>query len=144
MPNVEKPMLMFGKLYELYCKIPLVGVPMTRAWNRFLGAMVFRTKPEPGGKKRDDIAGVKDYLLWSGEEMNFPFEIIEETVGPDSFEFYVGYCPYGFKQPHQAKACDAAMEMDRVLFKRLGADLIIKETVVEGAPKCRMLMKWTG
>ncbi len=141
--NVEKPMLMFGKLYEKVCKIPGVGVPMTKAWNTGLAKLVYRA-PEPGGKPKDNIEGVKDYLLWSGEEMNFPFEIIEETVGPDSFEFYVGYCPYGFKHPHQDKACDAAMEMDRVLFKLLGADLIIKETVVEGAPKCRMLMKWVG
>ena len=143
MPNVEKPMLFFGKMYELLCKIPVVGLPMVKAYNRGLAALIFRG-PNPGGKPKDDIEGVKEYLLWTGEEMNFPFEVIEDTVGPESFEFYVGYCPYGFKQPHHAKACDAAMEMDRALFKRLGADLIIKETVVEGAPKCRMIMKWTG
>ena len=143
MPNMEKPMLMLGRLYEGLCKIPLVGVPLTKAWNRGMGRLIFRA-PEPGGKPKDSLAGVRDYLLWSGKEMNFPFEIIEETVGPDSFEFFVGCCPYGFKHPHQEKACDAAMEMDRLLFKLLGADLIIMETVVEGAPKCRILMKWRG
>ncbi len=143
MPNLAKPMMMFGRLYEGLCKIPLVGVPIAKAWNRGLGHMIFRA-PDPGGKPKDSLMEVKDYLLWSGDEMGFPFEIIEDTVGPDSFEFYVGACPYGFNHPHQDKACDAAMEMDRTLFKLLGADLIIKETTVEGAPKCRVQMKWNG
>jgi len=42
------------------------------------------------------------------------------------------------------KACDAAMEMDRKLFSLLGADLTILETVIDGAPKCKMLMKMKG
>ncbi len=144
MPDMQKTMSMLGRLYEKICKIPGIGVPLAKAWNRGMGKLLFRAPPEPGGKRRDDITGVKDYLLWSGEEMNFPFEILEDTVGPDSFEFTVGCCPYGFKAPHQAAACDAAMEMDRTLFKLLGADLIIKETAVDGAPKCKLLMKWSG
>ena len=143
MPDMTKVMPKLGGLYETMCKIPLVGVPMTRAYNRLMGRLIFRT-PDVGGKRKNSISEVKDYLLWTGEEMGFPFEILEDTVGPDSFEFTVAYCPYGFKAPHQTIPCDAAMEMDRVLFKLLGADLIIKETACEGAPKCRMLMKWSG
>jgi hypothetical protein len=143
MPNVKKPMLMFGRLYEWLCKIPWVGVPMAKAWNRVLGRLLFRA-PQPGGKPKDSITGLKDYLLWSGEEMGFPFEIIEESVGADSFEFYVNGCPYGYKRPDQAKACDAAMEMDRTLFTLLGGELIILESAPEGVQKCRMLMKWRG
>ena len=143
MPDMTKIMPMLGGLYENMCKLPLVGFPMATSLNRGLGKMAFRA-PDPGGKKAQSISEIKDYLLKTGVEMNFPFEVLEETVGPDSFEFTVGYCPYGYKKPHQAAACDAAMEMDRVLFKLLGADLIIKETVVDGAPKCRLLMKWTG
>ena len=144
--NMDKAMLMSGKMYEAMCKIPLLGIPAARAWNRLLGRLVFRA-PDPGGaggKKAENITAVKDYLLKTGEEMGFPFEILEDTVGPDSFEFTVGGCPYGYKEPHQAAACDAAMEMDRVLFKLLGADLIIIDTAVDGAPKCKMLMKWSG
>lgn len=143
MPNVEKGMLMFGRIYEWLCKIPLVGVPMVKAWTRGMASLIFRA-PEPGGKPKGSIMGVKDYLLWSGKEMNFPFEIIEESVGPDSFEFYVNGCPYGFKRPDQAKACDAAMEMDRKLFRLLGADLTILESAPEGVQKCRILLKWRG
>ena len=143
MPDMSKTMSKLGGLYENICKIPLIGVPMARAMNRGMGRMIFRT-PDVGGKRKNSISEVKDHLLWTGEEMGFPFEVLEDTVGPDSFEFTVAYCPYGFKAAHQAIPCDAAMEMDRVLFKLLGADLIIKETVCDGAPKCRMLMKWRG
>jgi len=143
MANIEKPMLMFGRLYEWLCRIPLAGVPMVKAWNRGMGSLIFRA-PEPGGRPKDSIMGVKDYLLWSGKEMNFHFEIIEESVGPDSFEFYVNGCPYGYKRPDQAKACDAAMEMDRKLFGLLGAELTVLDSAPEGAHKCRILLKWRG
>ena len=142
--NPEKMMAKLGTLYYGLCKVPWVGVPLTKAMNRATGRLIFRA-PEPGGKPKDSLEGVKDYLLWSGEEMNFPFEIIEETVGPDSFEFYVNGCPYGYTQPEHATACDAVMEMDRVLFKLLGSELIILEAApTDGVKKCRMLLKWTG
>ena len=141
--NPEKMMAKLGTFYEWLCKVPGIGVPLTKAMSRGMGSLIFRA-PEPGGKAKDSIAGVKDYLLWSGEEMNFPFEVIEETVGPDSFEFYVNGCPYGYTRPDQAIPCDAVMEMDRTLFKLLGSELTILESAPEGAKKCRMLLKWTG
>ena len=141
--NPEKMMAKLGTFYETLCKVPWVGVPLTKAMCRGMGSLIFRA-PEPGGKPKDSIAGVKDYLLWSGKEMHFPFEVIEETVGPESFEFYVNGCPYGYKRPDQAIACDAVMEMDRKLFSLLGSELTILESAPEGAQKCRMLLKWTG
>ena len=136
----EKGMLSMGKLYELYCKIPVIGVPLARLLNRIMGVIIFLTTA-PSRKRQDSIGPVKDYLLKIGKESNFPFEVIEESIGPDSFEFYVGYCPYGFKEPHQQKACDAAMDMDRTLFSMLGADLTVLEDAPHGAAKCRCLLK---
>ena len=135
-----KGMLSMGKLYELYCKIPVIGLPLARLWNRIMGTVMFFATV-PGRKRQDSIGPVKDYLLKIGKENNFPFEVIEDTIGPDSFEFYVGYCPYGYKEPHQQKACDAAMDMDRTLFGMLGADLTVLEDAPHGAPKCRVLLK---
>lgn len=140
-PQTEKMMLMLGRTYERLCKIPLLGEPLARSWNRNMARLIFCT-PGSGAKRQNSILGVKAYLLETGKQMSFPFEIIPESETHDSFEFYVNGCPYGFKHPDQEKACDAAMEMDRILFKLLGADLIIKETAVRGAAKCRMLMKW--
>ena len=142
-PNTEKIMPKLGKLYEGLCKIPMIGEPLARSMNRNMGRMIFRM-PGSGSKRQGSITELKEYLLQTGREMNFPFEIIEETVGPDSFEFYVGGCPYGYKRPDQAKACDAAMEMDRTLFDLLGGELIVLEAAPEGVQKCRILMKWKG
>ena len=143
MRNPERTMRMLGRLYEQLCKIPVVGVPMARAWNRNLGRLAFYT-PGSGARRQDSLQGVRAYLLETGRRMNFPFEILPESEGPDSFEFFVNGCPYGFERPDQAAPCDAAMEMDRMLFRLLGADLIIKASAVEGAPKCRIQMKWRG
>ncbi len=141
--QTEKAMLMMGKFYEALCKIPLIGYPVARVYNRNIGRMIFYT-PGSGAKRQDSIEGIKKYLIKTGKDMNFPFEMIPERDTSDSFEFFVGYCPYGYKRSDQAKPCDAAMEMDRVLFRLQGGKLVIKETTVEGSPKCRILIKWTG
>jgi len=142
-PQTEKMMLRLGKFYEGLCKIPMIGETLARSFARSMARFAFYT-PGSGVKRQDSILGVKKYLLETGKKMNFPFEIIPESVRPDSFEFFVGYCPYGFKHPDQEKPCDAAMDMDRKLFKLIGSELVIKESVVKGAPKCRILMKWGG
>lgn len=139
-PQPEKMMLSLGKFYQRICKIPGIGEPMARSFARFMGRMIFYA-PGSGTRREDSIQGVKKYLLETGEKMKFPFEMLPECDQPDSFEFYVSYCPYGFKTPEHARACDAAMDMDRVLFGLIGCDQTIKESVVKGAPKCRMHMK---
>lgn len=139
-PNTEKVMPRLGKLYEGLCRIPWVGEPLARSMNRNMGRMIFHM-PGSGTRRMRSIPELKEYLLKTGREMNFPFEVIEETVGPESFEFYVNGCPYGFRRPDQAKACDAAMEMDRTLFDRLGAKLVVLESAPEGVAKCRILLK---
>ncbi len=138
--QVDRAMLMMGKFYELLCKIPVIGYPFARLYNRNIGRMIFYA-PGSGAKQQKSIDGIKKYLLKTKEDMGFPFELIPECDTPDSFEFFVGYCPYGYKHPDQSKPCDAAMEMDRVLFRHQGADLTIKESTVNGAPKCRILLK---
>jgi len=142
-PQTEKAMLMLGRLYEGLCKIPLVGEPVARSLGRSLGRLIYHA-PGSAAKGQNSIRGVREYLEETGKQMSFPFEFIPESEGPDSFEFFVQYCPYGFKRPDQERPCDAAMEMDRILFKLIGADLTIEESAVQGAPKCRMLMKWRG
>jgi len=142
MPSAnEKMMLNMGKFYEKICRLPGIGEPMARSFARSMGRLIFYT-PGSGANRQDSIEGVKKYLLETGRKMSFPFEIVPGSESPDRFEFYVNYCPYGFKGPDQEKPCDAAMNMDKVLFLLLGAELTILESVVRGAPRCRMLMKW--
>lgn len=142
-PNTDKVMPRLGRLYESICKVPLVGEPVARSMNRMMGRMIFYM-PGSGTGRMGSIMELKEYLLKTGKEMNFPFEVIEQSMGPDSFEFHVNGCPYGYKRPDQAKACDAAMEMDRTLFKLLGAELTVLESAPQGVQKCRILLKYRG
>ena len=134
-PNMDKMMLSAGRAYEGLCRIPLIGPPLARVLNRNLGRLIYYM-PGTGAGPVDTCAGVKAFLAKSSEDMGFPFEFIPESEGPDSLDFYVAGCPYGFKHPGQEMACDAAMEMDRQMFKLMGWQLTIKEAAVHGAPKC--------
>jgi len=139
----EAFMKIMGRFYETLCKIPAVGPSLARGYAGNL-ARVLYYMPGSGTSRQESLEGVKAYLLETGRRMHFPFEVIPDSEGPDSFEFYVHGCPYGFTRPDQAVPCDAAMEMDRVLFRLLGADLTIQESAVEGAPSCRIRLKWRG
>ena len=133
----EKGMARMGKFYERLFKIPMIGEPLVRAMNRGLGNLNFRL-PMPGAKRHDNIEGIIEYLKNSIEIMKFPIEIIEDSITEDRFEIYVHHCPYGYHRPDQQGVCDAAMDMDRVLFRNLGADLVILDSIVYGAPRCHI------
>lgn len=141
--NTKRIMGGLGKFYERLCKVPWVGEPMARSLCRNMGRMVFYLSGS-GARRMGSITELKAYLLKTGREMDFPFEVIEESLGPGSFEFYVNGCPYGYKRPDQAKACDAAMEMDRILFRLLGGELTVLEAAPQGVEKCRILLKYKG
>jgi hypothetical protein len=138
--NTKKMMAKLGQLYERLCSLPFVGEPLARSMSRNLGRMIFYLS---GSKTRrmSSIKELKEYLLNTGKEMDFPFEVIEESMGAESFEFTVNGCPYGYNRPNQARACDAAMEMDRVLFHLLGGELTVLDTAPQGVKKCRILLK---
>lgn len=133
--NIDKVMLSSGKAYEGLCKIPLIGPPLARVINRNMGRFIYYM-PGTGCKREDTCEGVKAYLAKTRDDMGFPFEFIPESEGPDSFDFYVAGCPYGYKRPDQEVPCDAAMEMDRKMFELMGWNLTIKEAAVHGAAKC--------
>ncbi len=132
---IDKVMLLTGKTYEGLCKIPLIGSPLARMLNRNIGRFFFYM-PGTGAGRIDTCQGIKDYLIMGRDVMGFPLEFIPESEKPDSFDYYVAGCPYGFKRPDQAVPCDAAMDMDRQLFKLMGWNLTIKESAVHGAHKC--------
>lgn len=142
-PNPKHFMGKLGKFYERLCSVPWVGEGLARSLNRNMGRMIFYL-PGSGARRMGSIGELKAYLLKTGKDMDFPFEVIEETTGPESFEFYVNGCPYGYTRPGQAKACDAAMEMDRTLFRLLGGELTVLESAPQGVEKCRILLKYRG
>ncbi len=66
-------------------------------------------------------------------------EVVEQKI--DGFEFEVLSCPYGFNRLDQQGVCDAAMDLDRVMFREYGVELTILDTIVAGAPRCRVSMR---
>lgn len=132
---LDAMMRMTGRLHILLCKIPGVGQPIARAYSWFLAFF-----PWLGGVRRTTcIEETKQHLVNSGEQMGFPFEFSE--IEGNRFTLELPYCPYGFDSPEHEQACGTAMEMDRVLLRRCGAELTIAETIPKGASRCRMLVR---
>ncbi len=139
---IQETMMRFnGKVYELIYKIPGIGPKLVRYYNRGLGKFIFLA-PGSGAERQESIEGVKQNLIDMSKMMKLPIYMSDNDVGPDCFEFFVDPCPYGYHREDQQGVCDAAMDMDRTMFKNIGAELIIKESIPEGAPKCRIWMKW--
>ncbi len=139
----EIMMRFFGKFYELLYKIPVIGEKIVRSYNRGLGKFIFLT-PGSGANRQESIEGVKQNLIDMSKMMKLPIHMSDNDVGSDCFEFFVDPCPYGYHREDQQGVCDAAMDMDRAMFEKIGAELIIKETIPCGAKKCKVWMKWIG
>ncbi len=59
----------------------------------------------------------------------------------DSFLLELPHCPYGFSEVDDVRPCGTAMDMDRTLLRRCGAELTIEETIPRGARRCRMVVR---
>jgi hypothetical protein len=92
-----------------------------------------------GMRKSGSIEQTREMLRASGEQMGFPFQISE--IEGDRFVLELPYCPYGFTRADQQRPCDTAMDMDRIMFRRCGAELTIEETIPRAASRCRMLIR---
>jgi predicted ArsR family transcriptional regulator len=92
-----------------------------------------------GVRKTNSIAETRQQLVESGEQMGFPFQFSE--IQGDAFILELPYCPYGFTGSEHRRACDTAMDMDRIMLRRCGAELTISETIPEGAARCRMRVR---
>ena len=128
----DSMMHMTGRLHIMLCYIPLIGEPIARAYS---WCMAFF--PWLGGVRRtESIVETKQHLVESGEMMGFPFQFSE--IQGDRFILELPYCPYGFSDSKHQRPCDTAMDMDRIMLRRCGAEMIITQTIPEGAKCCRM------
>ena len=93
-----------------------------------------------GGMRRTgSISETRDLLRDTGERMGFPFAFSE--IEGERFVLELPYCPYGFSRPDQQRPCDTAMDMDRIMLRRCGAELSIEETIPGGANRCKMVVR---
>jgi hypothetical protein len=136
--RMDAAMRRIGRTHELLCRIPVVGEPMSRGLSWLLAVF-----PMLGGmRKSGSIEQTREMLHASGEQMGFPFQISE--IEGDHFVLELPYCPYGFTRADQQRACDTAMDMDRIMFRRCGAELTIEETIPGGASRCHMVIRQLG
>ncbi len=133
---MNKYILAIGKFYELLYRLPLVGEWLVRSFVRSMGRIGFYFSKDL--HRNDSIQGVKEDLVRSCKKMGILIEVSKEKA--DKFEFFVLECPYGYKRPDQQGVCDAAMDMDRVVFRLCGGNLVVEETIPAGAKNCRITM----
>jgi len=133
--KIDDAMRGVGRLHIALNRLPGLGPLIARGFSRAMAVF-----PMLGGMRpTDSITATREQLAAAGQDMGFPFEFSE----PDGDEFILElpYCPYGFVDASQEKACDTAMDMDRFMLKLCGAELTVQETILQGAPKCRMRVR---
>ncbi len=133
--RMDEAMKGMGKLHILLCRVPGVGERIARGVSWCMSVVPWLS----GMRRTTSIEATRAQLDEKGAEMGFPFELGQPEDG--QFVLELPYCPYGFTGPEHARPCDTAMDMDRILMRRLGAELIIEETIPEGASRCRMIVR---
>jgi hypothetical protein len=129
--------LLIGGIYGLICRVPLVGESAVRGFCQALGFLGNRV---PGGMKwRGSMAELKQDLEDVFGQLDIDFEAM--NYDEESIELILSSCPYGFSRPEHALACDAAMDLDRTLFRHCGCDLTIEARLPHGDPVCRVLIR---
>ncbi|MBQ75040.1 MAG: hypothetical protein CMQ20_08450 [Gammaproteobacteria bacterium] len=133
MPESTNAMMhKIGRLHIFLCGIPAIGESIARAYS---WCMAFF--PWLGGvRKTESIVETKQHLVEAGEQMGFPFQFSD--IEGDRFILELPFCPYGFTESMHQRPCDTAMDMDRVMLRRCGAEMKITQTIPEGAECCRM------
>ena len=127
-----------GRLFSLIYGLPLAGPALLRGIARLSSFALVK-----GGVLglRADNAGdpVRIVASW----MRFPSLLrvaceVEEA-NDERVVLLWPECPIGYSRPDQAPLCRAVMEIDRMTVERMGGEMTIEETVLEGAPKCRFV-----
>ena len=132
---VDAMMRATGRMHIFLCGIPVIGEPMARGLSWYMAIF-----PWLGGVRRTrSIDETKQHLINSGEQLGFPFQFSD--IQGDEFNLDLPYCPYGFTGPEHQRACDTAMDMDRIMLRRCGAKLTITQTIPEGAKRCSMQIR---
>jgi len=133
--NIDATMRGMGRLHVFLCRIPGVGEPIARGLSWTMSIFPWLA----GVRRTSSITETRQHLIDSGEQMGFPFQFSE--IEGDQFILELPYCPYGFTSSEHRRACDTAMDMDRILLRRCGAELTITQTIPEGAECCRMRVR---
>lgn len=92
-------------------------------------------------KKKKEMSAIDIAYEWLKPSIFFrcPMEIGE--VNEKCVVIYRPECTVGFCKKEQRKICRASMNMDMEIVRRLGGKLTVTETILEGASRCKHIIK---
>lgn len=132
----ELPFRLLGYYYRLIYHIPVIGEWMVRGMSKMIAYINFYS---PFGPKRSNsIQELRKEFDRLMKITGFEHEVVHQD--DEKFEFTLPRCPYGFCRSGHLGVCDAAMDMDRVMFGLAGGQLMIEECIPDGAFHCRCSM----
>ena len=125
-----------GSLFSLVYDLPRVGPGLMRWFARFSSFLMVKTgimglRCVPGG---DPVEIVSRWMRFPAL-MCTPCMVAE--AGSERVVLLWPECPVGYGRAEQASLCRAVMEIDRLTVERMGGEMTIAETVLEGASCCR-------
>lgn len=127
-----------GSLFASIYQLPLIGPRMLRAVARF--SSFFLVKGRILGLRADNGG---DPVSIVSNWMKFPSLMCVQCrvaeAGNDRVVLLWPECPIGYTRPDQAPLCRAVMEIDRMTVERMGGEMTIEETILEGAPCCKFV-----
>ena len=131
-------MHLMGHFFENLYRVPRVGDALVRFLARGMakGMVVL---PFTGFRRSSSVEESIALLKLICGRLAIGVDVVEQK--PDGFVFEVPACPYGCNRPDQQGVCDAVMDLDRMVYREAGLELTVIESVVAGAPRCRLSMR---
>lgn len=123
-----------GCFYRALYRLPVIGEGLVKTITRTLGRVSFLSPVGP--RPSSDIRAIREDLERLLGMIDVDFEVVYQDES--RFEFILPICPYGFARREHEGVCEAAMDMDRVMFGLCGGGLVIEESIPTGAPACRI------
>ena len=130
----NRSFLLLGLIYRLLYRLPVVGDSVVRGISRTIGVVAYRSPY--GIKSCVSMDAFREELQRLAAMADLPVEITGHDE--DRLDLVVNWCPYGFSRPEHKGACEAAMDMDRIMYRYCGLELVIDESVLDGLPTCKV------
>ena len=93
-------------------------------------------------RRRDDLVEIAMEWLKLSIFLRIPTEVAEAS--DERVVVLRPECTIGLEGPECAPLCRASMNMDMEIVRRLGGRLVVTETILEGAPRCRHIVTRGG
>lgn len=94
------------------------------------------TKLTDAAESRETVEVVKEFM-----EYFFYSIIAVEEESTEELVVTMSECPYGYCGEEHSDLCRATMNLEQEMIDQLGGELIIEESIAEGANKCRFRIR---